>query len=116
MIFGNSGVGGPGNFIFTALVACVAAAWLLHPAGVHLENYKYTPFAVNAAFRLWSPDGKMTAYQGKADDEYDLFLRTLDSPGPRQLTHAPGEAVPLGWLPDSSHILYLLHTSRQAPN
>jgi len=83
-------MGGPGTFIFAALVAGAAAAWLLHPAGV--------------------------AYQGKADDEYDLFLRTLDSPAPRQLTHAPGEAVPLGWLPDSSHMLYSQHTSRQAPN
>src|SRR5208282_1450027 len=40
-------------------------------------------------------------------DNMQLFLRTLDSPTPRQLTNLPGCVRPLGWLPDSSRIFYL---------
>jgi eukaryotic-like serine/threonine-protein kinase len=91
------------------LVAVIAAAcaWWLHPASARLSDYKYTPFAVNASNPSWSPDGKMAAYSGVVGDDQQLFLRTLDSPTPRQLTQAAGSAQPLGWSPDSSHILYM---------
>ena len=57
---------------------------------------------------LWSPDGKMAAYSiGDVSDDLQLFLRTLDSPTPRQLTHSRGSARSLSWSPDSSRILYL---------
>jgi predicted Ser/Thr protein kinase len=84
-----------------------ASAWWLHPAGVNLSDYRYTPFAVNAGFPLWSPDGKMAAYAGDVGDGQELFLRTLDSPSPQQLTRDDAERVrPLAWTPDSAHILY----------
>ncbi len=86
-----------------------AGAWWLHPAGVQLSKYKYSPFEVNANSALWSPDGKMVAYAGDVSgNNVQLFLRTLDSPIPRQLTHSPGSGNvrPIGWLPDSSRILY----------
>src|SRR6202044_3956833 len=35
-----------------------------------------------------------------------LFLRTLDSPTPQQLTRSPGSVQALGWSPDSSRVLY----------
>ena len=82
---------------------------MLHPTGVDLAKYKYTPFAVNAANALWSPDGRMAAYAGKVGDDWDLFLRALDSPTPRQLTHDTGYVEALGWTPDSSHIIYFQH-------
>ena len=84
-----------------------ACAWWLHPAGVPISDYKYTPFAMNTSNPLWSPDGRMAAYSGAVGDDQQLFLRTLDSPTPRQLTQTGGIAQPLGWLPDSSHVLYL---------
>jgi hypothetical protein len=56
-----------------AAVLAGAVAWWLHPAGVQLANYKYTPFAVNAGSPLWSPDGKMAAYAGIVGDDRDLF-------------------------------------------
>ncbi len=90
-----------------AAVLAGAFAWWLHPAGVELSKYKYTPFAVNAGSPLWSPDGKMAAYAGMVSDDRELFLRRLDSPTPQQLTSAPGFARPLGWSLDSSHIFYL---------
>lgn len=90
-----------------AAVLAGAIAWWLHPAGVDLAKYKYTPFAVNANSPLWSPDGKMAAYTGIVGDDRELFLRRLDSPTPQQLTSAPGSVRPIGWSPDSSHIYYL---------
>jgi Tol biopolymer transport system component/tRNA A-37 threonylcarbamoyl transferase component Bud32 len=96
--------------VLTALLAATmagAGGWWLHPAGVQLSKYEYTPFEVNADSALWSPDGKMVAYAGNVgENNTELFLRTLDSPIPRQLTHSPGNVSPLGWLPDSSRILY----------
>jgi eukaryotic-like serine/threonine-protein kinase len=92
-----------------ALAAALAAAsgWWLHPAGVNLSDYRYTPFAVNAGYPLWSPDGKMAAYAGDVGDGQELFLRTLDSPSPQQLTRDHAKRVrPLAWTPDSAHILY----------
>jgi Tol biopolymer transport system component len=102
--------------VIAALIAGATAAWLLHPAGVHLETYKYTPFAVSATSALWSPDGKMAAFAGRIGDDRKLFLRTLDSPAPRQLTRDPGVAIPLGWSPDSSHILYLQEAPGPQPD
>jgi Tol biopolymer transport system component len=98
------------------LVAGGAGAWLLHPTGVELANYKYTPFAVNATDPLWSPDGQMAAYTGQVGDDRDLFLRTLDSPTPRQLTHDTRSVEALGWTPDSSHIIYLQQESGPVPD
>ena len=90
--------------------------WWLHPKDVQLSDYKYTPFAVNAHSPLWSPNGKMAVYSGEMGDEEQLFLRTLDSPSPQQLTHSFGGIRPLGWSPDSSHILYLRLTPGTQPN
>jgi eukaryotic-like serine/threonine-protein kinase len=90
-----------------AAILAAAAAWWSHPASVRLSDYKYTPFAVNATNPLWSPDGKMAAYSGTVGEDQQIFLRTLDSPIPRQLTQTAGSAQPVAWSPDSSHILYL---------
>jgi Tol biopolymer transport system component len=97
-----------------ALVAGLAigagAMHLLTPRGPDLAKYKYTPFALNADSPLWSPDGKMAAYSGNVGEHQELFLRSLDSPMPQQLTHTAGSVRPLGWSPDSSHIFYLQMT------
>jgi serine/threonine protein kinase len=95
------------GLVVLAAVLAGAFAWWLHPTSVQLSNYQYTPFAVNASNPLWSPDGKMAVYSGDVGDDLQLFLRTLDSPTPRQLTHSRGSASPLSWSPDSSRILYL---------
>jgi Tol biopolymer transport system component len=106
------------TFALVILAAGLAGgvAWWLHPRGVQLSDYKYSPFAVNAHSPLWSPDGKMAVYSGEVGDDEQLFLRTLDSPTPQQLTRSVGSVLPLGWSPDSTHIFYLLITPGTAPN
>jgi len=88
-------------------LAVGAVAYFLKPSGTDLAMYRYTPFAVNAGNPLWSPDGKMAVYQGRVGDGTELFLRTLDSTTPQQLTHAGGFARPIRWTADASHIYYL---------
>jgi eukaryotic-like serine/threonine-protein kinase len=95
------------GLVALAAVLAGAFAWWLHPAGVQLSDFRYTPFAVNASNPLWSPDDKMAAYSGDVSDYRQLFLRTLDSPPPRQLTYSRGSARPRSWSSDSSRILYL---------
>ncbi|MGA3211275.1 MAG: protein kinase [Terriglobales bacterium] len=104
------------GLVVLAAVLAGACAWWLHPGGVQLADYKYTPFAVNASDPKWSPDGRMAVYAGDVGDDQELFLRTLDSPTPRQLTHNPGSVRPLGWSPDSSHILYLQTSPKGEPD
>jgi len=115
---GRRGLNASATIGLIALAALLAGAcaWRLRPAGVQLSDYKYTPFAVNASNPLWSPDGKMAAYSGNVGDAQELFLRTLDSPTPRQLTHSGGSARPLGWSPNSSHILYLQTVTSGKPD
>jgi serine/threonine protein kinase len=114
----KTGLGAGVTIALVILAAALAGgiAWWLHPKGVDLSDYKYTPFAVNASSPLWSPDGKMAVYSGEVGDEEQLFLRTLDSPTPQQLTHSVGGIRPLSWSPDSSHIFYLLQTPGIQPN
>jgi Tol biopolymer transport system component len=95
------------TLLFAGLLIGAAAAWLLKPTGADLSKSKYTTFAVNAYFPLWSPDGKMAAYVGTIADGSELFLRSVNSTTPQQLTHAGGEVQPLAWSQDSSHIYYL---------
>ena len=102
--------------VMLAAALAGGVAWWLHPKGVQLSDYKYSPFAVNAHNPLWSPDGKMAVYAGEAGDDEQLFLRAMDSPTPQQLTRSAGNVQPLGWSPDSTHICYLLITPGIAPN
>lgn len=110
------GVGVTLALMILAAALAGAVAWWLHPKGVQLLDYKYSPFAVNAHNPLWSPDGKMAVYSGEVGDYEQLFLRTLDSPTPQQLTRSVGSVLPLGWSPDSTHIFYMLLTPGTAPN
>ena len=102
--------GAAGWMIPVALLAGLAigaAAYFLKPDGADLSKYRYTPFAVNSGHPLWSPDGKMVAYQGDVGDAIELFMRTLDSPTPQQLTHVGGSVRVVSWSADSSHIYYV---------
>jgi Tol biopolymer transport system component len=99
-----------------ALLGCLLLgallATLLIPRGQDIGRYRYTPFAVDAAGPVWSPDGKAVAYGGLAGGRYQLFLRYLNSSAPFQITHESRSTFPLGWSGDRSH---LVAVSRPAP-
>jgi eukaryotic-like serine/threonine-protein kinase len=81
--------------------------------------YAFTPFAFEPGGQsspVWSPDGKAIAYAGHPDGPdapTQVMVRYLDSPMPRQVTHVPEGASPIGWAPDNMRILF---TSRRPPS
>jgi hypothetical protein len=88
--------------------------YLLKPTGPNIGNYRYTPFATDAAYATWSPDGKAVAYTSKVNGTYQVFLRYLNSPVPLQLTHDKHNLVPQGWSNDRSHLIVVsAHLSPQ---
>jgi Tol biopolymer transport system component len=100
----------------------ISAAWLLlggllvyllKPAGQDIGKYRYTPFASDATFPQWSPDGKAIAYVSTFNGINQVFLRYLDSPVPVQLTHEPHWIFPMGWSSDGNHIIVIERTGRE---
>jgi serine/threonine protein kinase/Tol biopolymer transport system component len=93
------------------LLAGAALAWLVRPAPRHLDKYKFEPFALEAAGTpAWTADGKAAAYTSKIGNSYEVFVRELDSPISRQLTHAGGSNIALGWAADGVHLFFLHQT------
>ncbi len=98
--------------------ALVALGSLLSvPEPVDLGNYKYTPFATEAAqetLGAWSPDGKSIAYlkEFAAADrwEWHVMVRSLDLPNPTRLTRMGGGVTywqaPV-WSSEGTRILFL---------
>jgi Tol biopolymer transport system component len=63
---------------------------------------------------VWSQDGKAVAYAASTDKlaSNQVFVRYLDSPAGKQLTHFKEPSVPQRWSADSRRILF---TSAHAP-
>jgi Tol biopolymer transport system component len=97
-------------FVVAALAvvtALLATALVLRPAGVDLGAYKFTSFAADAAPEYgpaWSPDGKMIAFSRFINGVEQIFVRSLDTDTPVQLTRLPVNANGPFWWPDSSRI------------
>jgi hypothetical protein len=95
------------------IAAAFAAGLLLAFVGMLLlrrtdvpdqSTYRVTPFSFEPGGQgsvVWSPDGKSVAYSvSPAAGPPQVFLRTLDSPTPVQLTHIPQESAnPITWSP-----------------
>ena len=61
---------------------------------------------------FFSPDGKWIAFTGQYDGNIDVFVMPAEGGEPRRLTFHPGPDVAVGWMPDSTHILF--RSSREA--
>jgi serine/threonine protein kinase len=99
-------------------IACLITGllvYLLKPSGQDIGKYRYTPFASDADYAHWSPDGKAVAYGGTANGIEEVFLRYLNSPVPVQLTHEPRGIRPMGWSSDGNHIIAIGFTGSKEP-
>jgi Tol biopolymer transport system component len=94
------------------LVVGAVLAFVLKPAGQDIGKYRYAPFATNAAYARWSPDGKAVTYSGTVDGVNQVFLRYLNSPVPVQLTHETHNVQPVGWSGDRNHLIVVEDTDR----
>ena len=64
------------------------------------------------ALPIFSPDGKWIAFTGQYDGNIDVFIMPAEGGEPRRLTFHPGVDVAVGWMPNSSRVLF--RSSREA--
>ncbi len=67
--------------------------WVVFPhAGASPQSRCCTPFATEAGYQsapAWSPDGKAIAYEADVNGVVQIFVRTVGSFEPNQVTHSP---------------------------
>jgi Tol biopolymer transport system component len=73
--------------------------------------FRFTPFSFESggqAGAVWSQDGTAVAYSASMDRllPVQVFVRYLDSPTGKQLTHFKEYAVPVAWTPDARRIIF----------
>jgi eukaryotic-like serine/threonine-protein kinase len=94
------------------IVVAATAAWVGSQltSGTHLERYRFTPFATDAAyegFPAWSPDGRAIAYVRDVDGILQIFVRSLDSPTAAQITRAARDCREPFWHPRGDRIFFI---------
>ena len=62
--------------------------------------------SVYYTYPRWSPDARWIAYQRGDGVRWDVFAQPVDGGAPRQLTRDNGQIHGLGWLPDSTGLVY----------
>ncbi|HEY6806765.1 MAG TPA: PDZ domain-containing protein [Pyrinomonadaceae bacterium] len=55
---------------------------------------------------IFSPDGKWIAFTAQYDGNIDVFVIPAEGGEPRRLTFHPGADVAVGWMPNSSRVLF----------
>ena len=96
----------PAAIVAVSLLSALLTYWL-RPTAQNIGDYRYSPFASDASFAVWSPDGKAVAYQGEVNDTDQVFIRSLNSPVAIQLTHEKTGALLVGWSSDQTHVIVL---------
>jgi Tol biopolymer transport system component/tRNA A-37 threonylcarbamoyl transferase component Bud32 len=101
----------PAGVAVAGLVAGLGLAWWLRPAarGPEASSYRLTPLATEMDVETapaWSPDGKSLAYMRQVDGIFQIFLRSLGSPAPTQITRSAAGCFGPYWSPDGTRIYY----------
>jgi serine/threonine protein kinase len=105
------------TFVIGFALAVVLFVLLSGPAKPDVSAFRFTPFSFEAGGQsnpVWSQDGKAVAYSASTDKlaANQVFVRYLDSPAGKQLTHFKELTVPVQWSADGRRILF---TSTHAP-
>jgi serine/threonine protein kinase len=99
----------PVAFAAGLLVVAGAAVALRRPQTPDQSLYTFTPFSFDPGGNtnpVWAPDSKSVAYAARQNSgPYQVYLRSLDSPSPVQLTHTEENSYPTAWSPDGQRIL-----------
>ena len=99
-------------FVLGFLLAAVIFI-VLHSAHAMPDSsaFRFTPFSFESGGQggaVWSQDGKAVAYAASMDRQHtqQVFVRYLDSPTGKQLTHFKEWTLPLAWTADGHRILF----------
>jgi Tol biopolymer transport system component len=90
-----------------AVAVALLAAWSSSRQRVDPGAYRFTPFATEAASTAdpaWSPDGRSIAYTMDVAQRSQIFVRSVDSDAPAQITHGEDDAIRPFWWPDGSRV------------
>src|SRR5579883_3476619 len=99
-------------FVFGFGLAVALFAFLVNPAHSDVSAFHFTPFSFESGGQdspVWSGDGKAVAYSASMDkvSAGQVFVRYLDSPNSKQLTHLKKGGTPIQWSPDGRRIFFL---------
>jgi serine/threonine protein kinase len=105
------------TFVIGFALAVVLFILSSGPAKPDVSAFRFTPFSFEAGGQgnpVWSQDGKAVAYAASTDKlaANQVFVRFLDSPAGKQLTHFKEPTIPVQWSVDGRRILFL---SNHAP-
>jgi serine/threonine protein kinase/Tol biopolymer transport system component len=110
--------------VTTAVALTLAALSVLLYAGrggPDLSGLKFRPIATDAEeedLGSWSPDGKSITYLKKIDGRYQVMIRDLSVPVPRQLTTIESGASAVGapvFSPDGEWVYFVANLPGQSP-
>src|SRR5262249_32521255 len=93
------------------VVAIIIVLLLAGPVRPESSSFRFTPFSFEAGSQsnaVWSQDGKAIAYMASTDplQPQQIFVRYLDSPVGKQITHLKETATPIAWTPDGRRIVF----------
>lgn len=82
------------------------------PARPPLRTTPLTSFVGMEILPSFSPDGKQVAFawNGERGDNFDIYVKLVDTGTPHRLTTHPAEDSFPAWSPDGSHIAFRRHT------
>ncbi|MGA2114771.1 MAG: protein kinase [Bryobacteraceae bacterium] len=92
-------------------VGLVGGLLLAPPPGADLSGYRMSPLATEPGYKsspAWAPNGASIAYSADAEGVRQIFVRSLASPTPAQITKAPADCEAPFWSADSSTVYYLM--------
>jgi Tol biopolymer transport system component len=93
-----------------ALAAGLAGGLLLTPSPrADLSTYRLAPLATEEGYKCapaWAPNGKEIAYSADVNGVRQIFVRSLATPTPAQITKAAADCDTPFWSPDSSTVYY----------
>jgi Tol biopolymer transport system component len=75
----------------------------------NLGAIRFIPLAnenVDEVEPAWSADGRSLAYAARVDDVFQIFTRTLESPGAARITSSTLDCSQPFWSPDGTRIYY----------
>jgi Tol biopolymer transport system component len=92
------------------LIAGLAAALIITPTDLGMEQYRFVPFATEEGMETdpaWSPDGSTIAYTGEVKGVSQIFTRSLTAPTAVALTKSEVSCAYPFWSPDGTRVFYL---------